>query len=143
MKPGLLDVNVLIALVDPQHIFHDPAHAWFQENQRRGWATCPITENGCLRIMSNPGYLTPGLTVDRVREILTELVHVKGHLFWPDSVSMLERGRFDLAGTGPKRLTVLYLLGLAVKFEGRLVTFDQGIRWQAVKGCGPENLVVI
>ena len=143
MKPALLDVNVLIALLDPQHIFHDPAHTWFRTNQRHGWATCPITENGCLRIMSSPGYLAPGLTVDTVREILTEMVQVKGHRFWPDSVSMLDGRRFDLAGRGPKRLTDLYLLGLAVTFDGRLVTFDQGIRWQAVKGCEPENLEVI
>ena len=53
-KPGLLDVNVLIALIDPAHEFHAPAHFWFQQNRKHGWATCPITENGCLRILSKP-----------------------------------------------------------------------------------------
>src|ERR1019366_7791369 len=117
MKPALLDVNVLIALIDPAHEFHTPAHGWFARNGQHGWATCPITQNGCLRIMSKPGYPFPGLTLIRVREILAELIQVKGHLFWPDSLSILDANRFDLAGPGPgtnpKDLTDLYLLGLA------------------------------
>jgi toxin-antitoxin system PIN domain toxin len=143
MKPALLDVNVLIALLDSRHEFHDTAHAWFQRNQGQSWATCPITENGCLRIMSRPGYPTVGLSVERLRAILAEMVSAQGHLFWPDSISLLDPGRFGLAGVGPKHLTDLYLLGLAVKFSGRLVTFDRAIRWQLVTGCGPENLEVL
>jgi uncharacterized protein len=139
-KVSLLDVNVLIALIDPAHEFHGSAHAWFKRNRQDGWATCPITENGCLRIMSKPGYPFPGLTVKQVRKILAELVKVEGHRFWPDSYSMLEASRFDLKEAGPKHLTDLYLLGLAVSFGGRLVTFDQTIRWQAVTGCQPEDL---
>jgi toxin-antitoxin system PIN domain toxin len=143
MKPGLLDVNVLIALIDPAHEFHAASHAWFKDNRHAGWATCPITENGCLRIMSNPGYPFPGLGVDRVRGILAELVRVDGHRFWPDSASLLEPGRFELTGAGSKHLTGLYLLGLAVANSGRLVTFDRVIRCEAVAGCTPEHLEVI
>ena len=142
-KPGLLDVNVLIALIDPAHEFHAPAHAWFQHNRRDGWATCPITENGCLRILSKPGYPFPGLTTARVRDILTRLVRVEGHRFWPDSVSLLETNRFDFAGVGPANLTDLYLLRLAAASKGRLVTFDRSIRWQHVTGCGPDDLEVL
>src|ERR1700733_9819369 len=112
-KPGLLDVNVLIALIDPAHEFHTAAHAWFQRNRQYGWATCPITENGCLRILSKPGYPFPGLTVPLVREILAQLAGSEGHRFWPDSVSILEANTFELAGAGPKNLTDLYLLRLA------------------------------
>ena len=137
---SLLDVNVLIALIDPAHEFHNAAHAWFKRNRQNGWATCPITENGCLRLMSKPGYPFPGLTVKQVRGILAELVKVEGHRFWPDSCSMLEANRFNLKDAGPKNLTDLYLLGLAVSFGGRLVTFDQSVRWQAVVGCKAEDL---
>src|ERR1700733_9724674 len=136
-KPGLLDVNVLIALIDPAHEFHATAHLWFEHNRKYGWATCPITENACLRILSKPGYPFPGLTVTQVREILSELVRAEGHRFWPDSVSILEADRFDLSGAGPKSLTDLYLLRLAAASEGRLITFDRTIRWQWVTGCGP------
>jgi toxin-antitoxin system PIN domain toxin len=142
-KPGLLDVNVLIALIDPAHEFHAAAHVWFQRNRRYGWATCPITENGCLRILSKPGYPFPGLTVSLVRDILARLVGSEGHRFWPDSVSILEANRFELAGAGPKNLTDLYLLRLATSFEGRLITFDRTIRWQWVTGCGPDELAVL
>lgn len=142
-RPGLLDVNVLIALIDPAHEFHTPAHTWFRHNRRHGWATCPITENGCLRIVSQPGYPFPGLTVARVRDILAELVAAEGHLFWPDSVSVLEPNRFDLAGTAPGNLTDLYLLRLAIAFRGRLITFDRAIPWQRVTGCQPDNLEVL
>jgi len=142
-KPGLPDVNVLIALMDPAHEFHTPAHVWFQHNRQYGWATCPITENGCLRILSKPGYPFPGLTVARVHDILTRLVAAEGHRFWPDSVSILEAKRFDLAGAGPKSLTDLYLLRLAAAFDGRLITFDRTIRWQCVTGCAPDDLEVL
>jgi toxin-antitoxin system PIN domain toxin len=143
VKPGLLDVNVLIALMDPAHEFHAPAHAWFQHNRHHGWATCPITENGCVRILSKPGYPFPGLTVARVRDMLAEFAAAEGHRFWPDSVSILEANRFHLAGAGPKNLTDLYLLRLAASFKGRLITFDRTIRWQWVTGCGPDDLEVL
>ncbi len=130
MKPGsrksaCWNVNVLIALIDPAHEFHGSAHAWFKGNRRHGWATCPITENGCLRIMSQPGYPFPGLTVKRVRAILSEFVKVEGRRFWPDAHSMLEANRFNLAEARPKHLTDLYLLGLGISFGGRFATFDQ------------------
>src|SRR6202012_228563 len=72
-KPALLDVNVLIALIDHAHEFHAQAHLRFARNRKQGWATCPITQNGCLRILSTPGYPLAGLTVEQVREILTQL----------------------------------------------------------------------
>jgi hypothetical protein len=142
-KPGLLDVNVLIALLDPAHEFHAAAHGWFQKNRQYGWATCPITENGCLRILSKPGYPFPGLTLARVRDIMTRLADVDGHRFWPDSVSILEKDGFDLAEAGPRMVTDLYLLRLAAAHGGRLVTFDQTIRWNSVTGCGPGDLEIL
>ena len=147
-KPGLLHINVLIALIDPAHQFHESAHTWFRSQRSRGWATCPITENGCLRIMSNPGYPFPGLTIERVRGILTELVRVEGHRFWPDSLSFLEgprlkAKRFDLTQIGTKQLTDLYLLSLAIANGGRLITFDRGVPGQAIAGFQPEDMEVL
>jgi len=140
MKPALLDVNVLIALIDPAHEFHTAAHTWFRRNRRSGWATCPITQNGCVRIMSKPGYPFPGLTADRVRGILTELTGLPGHVFWPDSLSILDKTRFRLAGAGPKRLTDIYLLGLAVSKGARLATFDRNIALDHVIGAKADAI---
>jgi predicted nucleic acid-binding protein len=148
--PALLDVNFLIALMlfsmvwaGPAHEFHLPAHEWFRKNRRFGWATCRITENGCLRILSRPGYPVTGLASTRLRDMLAEFTRLAGHQFWPDSVSLLEADRFDLSNTGSKALTDLYLLRLAAASGGRLVTFDRTIRWQAVKGCGAGHVEVL
>ena len=142
-KPALLDANVLIALIDPAHEFHNAAHAWFQRNRKYGWATCPITENGCLRILSKPGYPFPGLTVPMVRDILARLAELEGHRFWPDAISILEPNQFELAGAGSKKLTDLYLLRLAASFGGRLITFDRTIRREWVVGSAPDDLEVL
>lgn len=141
-KVGLLDISVLIALIDPAHQFHDAAHAWFRPRGRE-WATCPITENGCIRIMSSPAYPFPGLTAGRVSEILGELVQLEGHVFWADSVSVIEPKRLDFSKAGPKQITDLYLLALAIANGGRLVTFDRTIPGHAVRGFRGEDIEVL
>jgi len=143
MKPALLDVNFLIALIDPEHEFHPQAHVWFKRNRRYGWATCPLTENACLRILGNPAYPFIGVTVNTIRDILAELVLLEGHRFWPDSISILDVSRFDLTLASPKHVTDIYLLSLARSFSGRLVTFDHAIRWQAASGCSPSDLEIL
>jgi toxin-antitoxin system PIN domain toxin len=143
MKAALLDVNVLIALIDPAHEFHESAHAWFERNRQFGWATCPITENACLRILGKPAYPYLGLTVDDIRDILAEFRASGNHLFWPDSLSMLNRTHFDLAGVGPKQLTDIYLIALATAHDGRMVTFDRGIRRESVTGAAKDAVEVI
>lgn len=135
MKPGLLDVNVLISLIDPAHEFHDPAHVWFQRNRKYGWATCPITENGCVRVVSKSAYPNGGITPSQVREVLAVFGTADDHLFWPDALSLNE--------AGPKNITDAYLLGLARFRGGRLVTFDRKIRPQWVTGTGDSDLELI
>src|SRR6266536_489096 len=94
MKAALLDVNVLIALFDPAHPNHDEAHDWFARNERRGWATCSATINGCVRVLSNPAYPTvrarPDIVIDRLRQICRGPRHV----FWSDSISLIDAGTF-------------------------------------------------
>ncbi len=89
-RPALLDMNVQIALLDPNHSFHDPAHAWFAKNRRYGWATCPITENGCIRILGKVSYPAIGLTPEQVRAILARFTQPDDHAFWPDSSTLLD-----------------------------------------------------
>ena len=143
MKPGLLDVNVLISLIDPAHEFHDPVHVWFQRNRKYGWATCLITENGCVRVMSKSAYPNGGITPSQVREVLAVFGTADDHLFWPDALSLLDSGLFNLNEAGPKNITDAYLLGLARFRGGRLVTFDRKIRPQWVTGAGDSDLELI
>ena len=141
---ALLDVSVLVALFDDGHIGHEAAHDWFTDNRALGWASCPITENGVIRILGNPVY-PAGLTP--IPEIATRLDTFCGateHHFWPDDVSFRNRARFHVDGVrGYRQLTDVYLLGLAVQRGGRFVTLDQRVPLAAVNGATRASLEVI
>lgn len=144
--PGvaLLDVNVLIALTDPDHVHHELAHDWFAEEGAAAWATCPVTENGFLRVLANPGYHSARLRPTAVASMLRRLCAAKGHQFWPDSVSLADSTRFDLAFVaGHRQLTDVYLLGLAHAHGGALATFDRTIPVKAVRAVTRATLHVI
>ena len=138
---ALLDVNVLIALLDADHASHRAAWAWFNAGGRAEWASCAITQNGCIRIVSHPGYPN-ARSVTEVVERLRAATATQAHEFWPDDVSLLDEAIVDPTRVhGPKQLTDVYLLALAVSHGGRLVTFDAGISLSAVKGAKAEHLV--
>lgn len=141
MTGYLLDVNVLIALSDPMHVHHESAHRWFSKNGRRAWATCPITENGFVRIASHPNYPNRPGDAAAVLVILRKLCRAPGHRFWPDDISL--RDILDSVAVLPHSLiTDAYLLGLAVYRQGKLATFDRRIPAHAVQG-GSEALELI
>ena len=140
---ALLDVNVLIALLDSDHASHDSAIDWFAKHAREGWASCPITQNGCIRIMSNPAYPNP-LPVQAVIQHLADACRQDIHEFWPADVSLLDSGVVDTTRIhGPRQLTDIYLFALAVQHEGRLVTFDTGIPLAAVRKATTQNLLIL
>ena len=140
---ALLDVNVLIALLDADHTLHAPAMAWFNENARTGWASCPITQNGCVRILSSPSY-PAGVPPSRAMELLAHATAHDLHEFWPDDVSLLDPRIVDATRIhGPRQLTDLYLLALAVRMKARLVTFDRSIAIDAVHGASKRNLLAL
>ena len=138
---ALLDVNVLIALLDSDHSLHVPATTWFQKHAHHGWASCPITQNGCVRIMSSPGY--PGaMPVRAVVERLGAAAQTSLHEFWADDISLLKEAVLDSSRIhGPRQITDLYLLALAVKHGGSLATFDRLIATDAVKGAAKAHLI--
>ena len=142
---ALLDVNVIIALLDPDHAFHERAHGWWAKNVKSGWASCPIVENGVVRIMSNPTYspkarFTPADLISRLRQFATQT----NHKFWPDDVSLRDGKIFTPEQMHSSRqLTDLYLLALVAKHGGKLATFDTGIPISTVRVARPENLYVV
>lgn len=143
MRRALLDVNVLIALLDEAHIHHALASSWLERELQHGWASCPITQNGCVRIMSQPIY-PGGFSAAEVAERLAEAVNGPDHGFWPADVSLLEKGCIDWSYVlGHRQVTDAYLLALAVKHGGRFVTFDQRIVPQAVVGATSNNLLIL
>lgn len=138
---ALLDVNVLIALVDANHIHHLAANRFFPKAQLHGWATCPIIENGFLRILGRPGSSLVPNSPSVARTLLQGILAQAGHQFWPEVTSMMDTHLFP-ALPGSKHLTDLYLLGLAVKHGGRFATFDENLDSSLIPG-GPTAYHII
>ena len=140
---ALLDVNVLIALLDSDHVHHARTTVWLKENIEHGWASCPLTQNGCIRIMSQPGYPN-ALPAAAVAERLAAATATSHHAFWPDALSMLDAGRIAWnAVLGSRQVTDVYLLALAAQQDGRLATLDRAVPLKAVPGSKARHLVVI
>ncbi|MBE7538136.1 MAG: PIN domain-containing protein [Opitutaceae bacterium] len=137
----LLDVNVLLALTDSRHEHHVRAKALIRQVRPAGWATCPITQNGFLRIFGHPGYPDGPGSPEKARRFLASLLADPAHRFLPDDISLSDSRYFPrLPAAG--NLTDIYLLALAIKHGGRFATFDQGIDASLIPG-GPSACVVI
>jgi len=139
----LLDINVLIALIDPGHVQHDMAHQWFELKGHKAWATCPLTENGVLRIIGHPRYPNSPGPPAAVAELLVSFRSLSGHAFWPDDVSLLERQNVNAARLlNSAHVTDSYLLALARAHNGQLATLDRRMVTDAVIE-GPQALHMI
>ena len=139
----LLDINVLIALHDRDHVHHVRAATWFEANIQHGWASCPLTQNGCLRSMNQPGYSSPQ-PLSALMAMLSQSTGATVHETWFDDISVLDAARFQHTHMHSQRqLTDLDLLGLAVKNKGRMASFDQRIPMSAVRGATAAHMVVL
>src|SRR5947209_18580219 len=114
--PALLDVNALIALVDTDHLSHNEMTSWFLAHCAQGWATCPLTENGMVRVLSQPAYASGQRTPAEAVQILTALKATfrSSYEFWPNEISLTDVEIFkpELVA-GARQVTDVYLLGLA------------------------------
>jgi hypothetical protein len=134
---------VLLAMTDPAHLHHEPASQWFAVAAQHGWATCPLTENGFVRILSNPSYPGVRLTPTDTIVLLETMVqnHAAAHHFWPDSVSLCDPALFrPEAIAGLRQITDVYLLGPCQQNGGTLVTLDRGITDAAIVSPHAELL---
>ena len=140
---ALLDVNILIALNDEGHIHHLTASRWLAQHMHLGWASCPLTQNGMLRIMSQASYKNvQELSV--LFEKLRNETSQPNHVFWPADISLLDQAFIDADKLlSPRQLTDAYLLALAVKNQGCLVTLDQGIAPAWATQAQARHLIVL
>jgi hypothetical protein len=142
---ALLDVNALLALLWENHVFHSPMTRWFTTNQHRGWATCPITEQGFVRIVSNVAYMNPAPGVRSALDLLRKTTEASmNHEFWADdlplsALSASIRQRLQ----GHRQITNAYLLALAIQHRGKLVTFDRRILQLAPEGSVERDALEI
>jgi hypothetical protein len=143
MMGYLLDANILIALLDPEHIHHGLCRTWFESTGHHQWHTCPTTENGAVRVLCNAKY--PGVRQgpDEAIERLESLLPLGHHQFIPDNLSLLDREVFDRTRLrGSKQITDTYLLGLAVNANAILVTLDHRLDSNTVRNSGDHLLVI-
>lgn len=140
MKPALLDTNLLIALLWPAHEFHDAAQRWFRTN-RSDWATCPLTESGFVRIISNPAFSRDAVSPTEAKEYLASNLSSEKHRFMADSISYAKAVAPFGTITGHRQITDAYLLGLALHHGARLATFDKAMAQLAQEHAGLVNLI--
>lgn len=141
MAQSLLDTSVMIALCDPSHSMHGAALAWLG-GVTDGVATCPIVENGAVRILSQPNYAsgTP-ISTSSALFAVREIRNVRGYEFWADDLSLLDANLFDASALmGPTQVTDSYLLALAVKHDAVLVTLDTRLMLSAVTGAARRHV---
>jgi uncharacterized protein len=135
MTRYLLDVNVLIALIDPGNVHHDMAHDWFGRVGKVAFATCPLTQNGVLRIVGAPRYPNSPGTPAAVAPILASILNMTGHEFWPDDISLQDDSKILIPHLlNSAQITDSYLLALAVAHNGKLASFDRRMVTNAVRG---------
>lgn len=128
----LLDVNVLIALIEPGHKFFQRAQEWFRSSGKDNWGVCPLTEIGFVRITTNLSFYPGPRTHEDATAILTELSNRPGYRYWPLTESWADlTGPFAARISGHQQVTDAYLLGLAIRQDGVLVTFDRGLKYLA------------
>lgn len=139
---ALLDTNVLVALAWPNHVHHTEAHDFFADQQADGWATCPITQSGFVRVSSNPRILTDARSPQEAILLLEEILRQPGHTFWPDDISitdptLIARDRLS----GHRQVPDAHLLALAIRHKGRLASFDRGLSAILPQGIEPSAVI--
>jgi len=140
---ALLDVNALIALFDFDHAHHVRASSWLNENRAYGWASCPITQNGMIRIMSQPSYVNPLPTAETTLRLRAATAD-PSHRFLADNISLTDEHRIRCESLFTARATTdIYLLALAVANNARFVTFDRNVSLRAVVGATAAHLVML
>ncbi|MFK5644896.1 TA system VapC family ribonuclease toxin [Ornithinimicrobium sp. LYQ121] len=143
MTRALLDVGVLLALMDPDHVYHERVHRWFaQDTDDDGWASCALTQNGFVRILSQPRYPNP-VPVAHAVQVLRSSLASEAHEFWPCDVSLTDDAIDATRLLGHRQVTDTYLLALAVAHRGRFVTLDSNIDRSAVPAADDGSLVVL
>jgi toxin-antitoxin system PIN domain toxin len=141
---ALLDVNVLVALAWPNHVHHRAARTWFEKSHARGWATCSVTENGFVRISSNPRVVDEARTPAEAILLLRRLVELEGHEFWIDDVSIARCESIDIERIrGYRQVMDAHLIALAERRGGRLATFDRKSAEVLSREVDPDDRLLI
>jgi toxin-antitoxin system PIN domain toxin len=141
---SLLDVNVLVALAWPNHEHHEPATRWFQKNENAGWATCPVTQSGFIRVSSNQRVIPGAKSPREAAELLIRIIGLPNHVFFADDRTLVVSSFVDFGKlTGYRQVSDAHLLGIALRHGGRLATLDQGLKGLIPAGYTAEEALCL
>ena len=122
----MLDLNLLLALAWPLHIHHDPAHSRFDREALPGWATCPLTQLGFVRLSSDPAFTSDAVSPTEALTLLQDITAMDGHEFRSNNVDCVSAAFANVMQiAGHRQVTGAYLLSLARKRSGCLATLDR------------------
>ena len=140
----LLDVNVWVALLDEAHVFHAQAVAFIERKDLK-IASCPLVENGVIRILNLPAYSKLGpVGFEAVARKIGAICADLDHAFWPDALSLCTINTVQWSRVlGHNQITDVYLLALAVAHKGCLATLDHRVALNTVQGAAAKNLVLL
>jgi hypothetical protein len=140
----LLDVNFLVAMAWPNHVHHAATHRWFARHARQGWATSSIVELGFVRVSSNARAIPAAVSPQEAAAVLRRITALPHHHFWADDVRFASSPEVALSRVvGHQQVTDAHLVGLAIRHQGCLVTFDQGVRSLVPAGQVPDRIVTV
>jgi len=140
----LLDVNVLLARFVHGDAHHARVKEWMVKHEERGWATCPITQMGFVRILSNPSATQESVAPSDAVKLLNANLQRPEHEFWADDLTFPEAlAYFEPWLTGHRQTTDAYLLGLAMHRKGKLVTFDRGMLHLAGESAAARAALIV
>ena len=141
---SLLDVNALIAFLWPAHVEFHRINEWWRDQGQPDWATCPFTQSGFVRLLSNHSAFPAGLTPQEATRLLEQATKVNQHQFWQADLTIAQALQpFGLGIRGNKQITDAYLLSLTAKRQGRLVTFDAGILSMASQNSVQDRVLLL
>jgi toxin-antitoxin system PIN domain toxin len=141
---SLLDVNLLIALAWPNHVHHRAGLRWFDRNRKSGWATCPLTQSGFVRVSSNAHFLPGARSPREALALLRRIVGLPDHVFWQDDISIAASDFVDETKLlGHRQITDAHLLAVAIRHGGRLATLDRGITHLVPASHSAEDVVCL
>ncbi len=144
MKAALLDANILVALLWPEHESHEKVQNWFKQHASEGWATCPFTEAAFVRIVSNPAFSASATTPQEARKVLEEAVGHPEHKFWPADIDYNKAvSLFADRIIGRRQVPDAYLVGLAIHHRGSLATLDRGVSQLLPEGLQRRGYVTL
>ena len=124
----LLDVNMLVALAWPTHVHHAEAISWFSDHLPAPWATASVTQAGFVRVSSNRKVLVDARSPAEAAAVLRALTELDGHVLWTDDLDLVRAPGMMLDSlSGYRQVTDAHLLALAIRHDGRLVTFDRAV----------------